>query len=59
MRTILSAVSGIIVFVLCLCLKYWLAKHLYSRDLGDRGIKKLFNEDQLRFKGEIKLRANI
>ena len=43
MKILLTAISVGIVAALWLWLKYWQAKQLYTRDLGEGGIQKLFD----------------
>ena len=46
MKTFLVTAALGIVLVLWLCLKYWQAKNLYTRDLGDGGVQKLLDESK-------------
>ena len=41
----LSIVVGLLVAGLWVWLKWWQAKKLYTRDLGDGGIQKLFDKN--------------
>jgi hypothetical protein len=45
MKAILSILSACAVAALWLWLKYWQAKKVYTRDLGDGGIQKLFDKN--------------
>jgi len=45
MKVILSVLSACAVAALWLWLKYWQAKKLYTRDLGDGGVQTLFKKD--------------
>jgi hypothetical protein len=45
MKTLLWVILGGIVAALWLCLKWWQAKQIYTRDLSDGGIQKLFDDN--------------
>jgi hypothetical protein len=42
MKQVLSVVIGTTVAVVWIALKWWQAKKLYTKDLGDGGVQKLF-----------------
>jgi hypothetical protein len=45
MKQVLSVVIGIAVAVVWIGLKWWQAKKLYTKDLGDGGVQKLFDKN--------------